>query len=126
MPEYNKRSDIPAQARLTGSAREDFAAAVQYIEQLYRVLVLESGVFQQPTGFALVSETAFTFSHTFAQAQPDVNYSVTVSATGYIGTPTVNAFVVKGVTKSVNGFAVELFAAPGGGNSVSLDWQVQR
>lgn len=126
MAEYNRRADIPSPPKLSDNTAETFVAYIDYIANLYKAMVLESGVFQQPCGSAEIDETNNAFEVVFSIPQANDRYAVAITAIGSTGSPGVNAFVVKAVTKTRTGFTFQLFAAPGAGNSVTFDWQVQR
>ena len=70
------------------------------------------------------ADTAKTI--TFGAAEADASYRVEVQAISSTGTPAVGAFVVVGKSYTVNNFTVTIFSAPGGGNSVTFDWQLIR
>ena len=58
--------------------------------------------------------------------QPNTTYFVTFGGSGFTGAPGASAFVVVSVAKTTTQFTLTLAAAPGLGNSVTLDWHVAR
>ena len=85
-----------------------------------------AGVGPSPSayGSVTIADANTTASVTFATAMPDANYAVV--ATAYeitAGLANVNVFITN---KLATGFDINISAAPGGGNSVGVDWMVRR
>lgn len=78
------------------------------------------------TGTVNIPNASTGFTVTFGSPQPDTDYLVIVQAYGSSGTPPIDAFVVKQKVYAADHFDVILFGAPGGGNSVDLEWQLIR
>lgn len=77
-------------------------------------------------GSLTISDTANTGQVVFPSPLPDDTYKVFPTVSGFTGTPASAARIVNinGNTKSVNGFTLVLAAAPGAGNSVTVDFLV--
>ena len=58
--------------------------------------------------------------------QPNTSYFVTFGGSAFAGAPGTSAFVVVSIAKTTTQFTLTLAAAPGVGNSVTLDWHVAR
>ncbi len=63
---------------------------------------------------------------TFTTPQVDANYRVMVQAVSSIGTPDVEAFVVKTKNYLANQFTVIMVSSPGLGNTITFEWQLIR
>jgi hypothetical protein len=62
----------------------------------------------------------------FGTQEPDANYFLTVTPTVTTGSPPLGSNRIRSVTKTRDGFRVELEAMPGDGNSVTFDWHLIR
>jgi 1-aminocyclopropane-1-carboxylate deaminase/D-cysteine desulfhydrase-like pyridoxal-dependent ACC family enzyme len=60
------------------------------------------------------------------ETQPNTSYYVTFGGSAFTGAPGATAFVVVTLAKTTTQFTLTLAAAPGVGNSVTLDWHVAR
>ena len=80
-------------------------------------------------GSVTISGVATTGVVTFSTAEPDANYRVVGLAVESVsGAPAASSFIasVAQGTRTVNGFTINLNAAPGGGTSVSVAWTIER
>lgn len=117
------RPSILEPTRFTGDASVDMVSLIQWLTDFYKAVVLLN---QDCTGTATVSEDETDVEVTSIVRQTDVNYRIAVTATESTGTPADAAFIVKAVAKTKTGFTLTLAAAPGSGNTVTFDWQIQR
>lgn len=77
-------------------------------------------------GSASIADPATSFVHTFAEVEPDADYYVAVSPSGFTGAPAAGSRTVVSVVKTTADFTVTIQAAPGVGASVTFDWILGR
>lgn len=77
---------------------------------------------QREGGSFSIADPDTSATVTFADAEPDTDYYVVVTASAESGAPAVNAHIVSSITKSTTGFTVNIAAAPGVGTSVTFDY----
>lgn len=80
----------------------------------------------QDSGTLIISGASISGAVAFAVAQADTNFYPVTTVAATSGTPAAGAYTVTGIAKTTGGFTVSLSAAPGVGNSVTFNWQVQR
>lgn len=77
-------------------------------------------------GQVTISDAATSAGVTFPEAQDDTSFYVAATPVASTGTPAANSDLVASVAKTTAGFTLNVKAAPGAGNSVTFDLQVQR
>jgi len=74
-----------------------------------------------------IAAAALTGAVTFGTAEPDANYFILISVASHSdATPVAGSTNVWATDKTVNGFTVNLDAAPGGADIVYIDWMIIR
>jgi hypothetical protein len=73
-------------------------------------------------GSVTISGTTTTATVTFTQPEDDASYFVTPAVSGTTGIPAAGSTRVYATNKTASGFMLNLEAAPGTGNSVTVDW----
>lgn len=79
-------------------------------------------------GSVTISDTDDNATVSFAAAQSDANYSLTVSPVpvASTGTPAAGSGTPVSLSKTTDNFTLTVDTAPGSGNSVTFDWQLAR
>lgn len=80
----------------------------------------------QLRGAKTIADTNTTATVTFPIAEPDTNYFILTSVSGTSGAPASGATRTFVTNKTTAGFTVNLEAAPGSGNNVTVDWLMLR
>lgn len=78
------------------------------------------------SGFAQISGTNTFVDVVFDNPEPDTNYVALITANESSGTPANGAWIVRSSAQTVNGFRINVQAAPGAGNSFTYNWQAVR
>ena len=99
------------------------AAVTEWAWQFYRAIALERRVLG---GSVTVEGTAVGGTVTLDVTLPDAEYQVVMTQTAQTGSPATGSGSVKSVGRATTDFSFVLLAAPGAGNSVTLDWIVRR
>ncbi len=78
-------------------------------------------------GTVSVVTTSFTGAVTFATAELDANYKLSVVASDSSGgTPAASSTVIRSIAKTTTGFTITVEAQPGAGVTVVFDWLLLR
>jgi hypothetical protein len=119
-PDFNP-ADLPDPANTT------LAQAQQTANDAYN---LANSASRRIDGFlagtVTISDTDTGFAVTFTDPQEDDEYRVIVQAIANTGSPTADAFTVAEKVYTVNDFTVTMLGTPGGGNSITFEWQLIR
>jgi len=78
-----------------------------------------------PDGQVTISGTSSRATVDFALTESNGSYIVTPGIAAYTGTPAAGSTHARGVSKNNAGFVMELEAAPGGGNSVTVSYMLR-
>lgn len=112
-------------AATAATAQETANAALSLAESNEpRIDALEAS--EGEAGQFTISETDTTAVVTLATAQPDIDYYVAFGGDAITGSPAADAYIITGITKTVNDFTVQLRAAPGVATSVIYGWVLKR
>jgi hypothetical protein len=77
-------------------------------------------------GSLTIQGTSSTGQVTFPKPEDDASYFVNAAVAGTIGTPAAGSTRTSVSSKTADGFTVNLEAAPGGANAVTVDWILVR
>lgn len=78
-------------------------------------------------GNVTISNTATSATVTLTNAEPDTQYKVLLAIRSFGGTPAAGAYTITGISSvTTTSFNVNVSAAPGSGNSVSITWLLFR
>ena len=110
-------------ASLPKPASTTIAKAQDTANQAYILAVAAQA---QIFGEITVSDADPDATHTFAEDQPDTDYSVVLTAKSKTGTPVTGAYEIVRQVYTVTGFTITVEAAPGVGSSVTFVWHLRR
>lgn len=80
----------------------------------------------QNSGSVTISGTSTTGVVTLSPAQADTSYYVSFGQSAISGTPAADSYIIESYSKATGSFTITLKAAPGVGNSVTIDWNLMR
>lgn len=78
------------------------------------------------SGFAQISGTNTFVDVVFENPEPDTNYVSLITVNDASGSPSSGAWIVRSSAQTVNGFRINVQAAPGAGSSFYYNWQAVR
>lgn len=120
--------DLPDPATSTIAIAQNTAnnAYVLAVQAVAKAEAAQAELDAEVSGQLTVTGAVATAKHTFAEAQEDTDYYVACTAAANSGGPAIEAFMVKSIAKTVDDFTITTYTAPGGGKSVTFDFQVMR
>ncbi|ERS04789.1 hypothetical protein Q673_06080 [Marinobacter sp. EN3] len=97
-----------------------------WVNGLGRLYEIGRNFENQNKGTVTISDAETSALPSLPVTEPDYNYKVFVTVSGVSGSPPIEATRARVTGRNLGSIQVALEAAPGAGNSVSVDWEVVR
>lgn len=113
---------------LPDPASTNLATAQQTANDAYILASSASGLAQKfrAAGTVTIADVATTGDYTFATAEADVSYFVSVTPTAKVGAAAAGSNIIESITKAVNKITLTINTAPGAATSRTFDVLVFR